>query len=50
MTKDKDWQTKLITAGFEPVSDSNPEKASKYLKDEAARWTPVLKGSGLAMQ
>lgn len=50
VTKDKDWQTKLITAGFEPVSDSNPEKASKYLKDEAARWTPVLKGSGLAMQ
>jgi tripartite-type tricarboxylate transporter receptor subunit TctC len=46
---DKDWQGKLIAAGFEPVADSTPEKAAKYLKDEIARWTPVLKASGMAM-
>ena len=49
VTREKQWQAKLITAGFEPVVDSNPEKASKYLKAEVARWTPVLKDSGLAM-
>ena len=46
---DKEWQAKLITAGFEPVVDSTPEKAAKYLKDEVARWTPVLNASGMAM-
>jgi tripartite-type tricarboxylate transporter receptor subunit TctC len=49
VTSDKDFQAKLITAGFEPVIDSTPEKAAKYLKDEVARWTPVLKASGMAM-
>ncbi|MEW6453487.1 MAG: tripartite tricarboxylate transporter substrate binding protein [Pseudomonadota bacterium] len=49
VTKEKEWQAKLVVAGFEPVSDSDPEKALKYLKAETARWTPVLKDSGLVM-
>jgi tripartite-type tricarboxylate transporter receptor subunit TctC len=49
VTREKEWQAKLVTAGFEPVVDSTPEKASKYLKAEVARWTPVLRDSGLAM-
>jgi tripartite-type tricarboxylate transporter receptor subunit TctC len=45
--KDKGLQTKLVKAGFEPVTDATPEKAAKYIKEEVARWTPVLKASGM---
>jgi tripartite-type tricarboxylate transporter receptor subunit TctC len=44
---DKDFQSKLITQGYEPVVDSDPAKAAKYLKEEQARWAPVLKASGM---
>jgi tripartite-type tricarboxylate transporter receptor subunit TctC len=45
--QDKDYQDKLIAAGFEPVIDSNPERTSAYIKEEIVRWTPVLKASGM---
>jgi tripartite-type tricarboxylate transporter receptor subunit TctC len=41
-------QKKMIVAGFEPVTSSTPESAQKYLNAEVARWTPVLKASGMA--
>lgn len=45
--QDKSLQDKLIAAGFEPVTDSTPEKSAKYLREETARWTPVLTASGM---
>ncbi len=45
--QDKNFQTKLVAAGFEPVTDPTPEKAAKYIKEEIVRWTPVLKTSGM---
>jgi tripartite-type tricarboxylate transporter receptor subunit TctC len=45
--QDKNFQAKLVTAGFEPVADPTPEKAAKYIKEEIVRWTPVLKTSGM---
>ena len=45
--QDKPFQAKLVAAGFEPVIDPSPEKAAKYIKEEYARWTPVLKASGM---
>jgi tripartite-type tricarboxylate transporter receptor subunit TctC len=44
---DKDFQGKLIAQAFEPVQGSNPETARKYMADEVARWTPVLKRAGM---
>lgn len=44
---DKDFQTKLQDAGFEPVVDFGPERTAKYLSEELVRWTPILKESGL---
>ena len=44
---DKDFQAKLIAQAFEPVPDSNPESARKYMAEEVARWTPVLKRAGM---
>jgi tripartite-type tricarboxylate transporter receptor subunit TctC len=45
----KEFQEKLIAQAFEPVMDSDPAKAAKYLEDELLRWTPVLKASGMKM-
>ena len=44
---DKEFQAKLIAQAFEPVPESNPETARKYMADEVARWTPVLKRAGM---
>ena len=44
---EKEFQKKLITAGFEPVTDSGPEQTAKFVREELARWTPLLKASGI---
>ena len=44
---DKEFQGKLIAAGFEPVTDSGPEKTAKFVTEELVRWTPLLKASGI---
>ena len=44
---DKDFQKKLINDGFEPLTDSGPEQAAKFVHDELERWTPLLKASGI---
>jgi tripartite-type tricarboxylate transporter receptor subunit TctC len=46
---DKEFQKRLIQAGFEPVMDSGPEQTAKFVKEELVRWTPLLKASGLEM-
>ena len=46
---DADFQKKLVAAGFEPVTDSGPEKTTKFVADELKRWTPLLKTSGIQM-
>lgn len=40
-------QQKLIAAGFEPVTESGPEQTAKFVQEELARWTPLLKASGI---
>jgi len=44
---DKDLQQVLIANGFEPDLDSSPEKMRRFLEDEIARWTPVIRAIGL---
>ena len=46
---DAEFQKKLIAAGFEPVTDSGPEKTTRFVADELKRWTPLLKTSGIQM-
>ncbi len=43
-----DVQQKLIEDGFEPLTNSGPEQAAKFVRDELVRWTPVLKASGIS--
>jgi len=32
------------------LADSNPEKAARFIRDEIARWTPVVKASGFKIE
>jgi tripartite-type tricarboxylate transporter receptor subunit TctC len=42
-----DVQQKLIEDGFEPLTNSGPEQAAEFVREELVRWTPVLKTSGI---
>lgn len=44
---DKDFVASLVKSGFEPVIDSDPEKARKFVSDELKRWPPILKVAGM---
>lgn len=47
---DRDFQQAFIASGFEPYVDSSPEKARRFVEDEIARWTPIIKGIGLKLE
>ncbi len=42
-----EFQQKLIEDGFEPVLDSGPEEAAQFVREELARWTPVVAAAGI---
>jgi tripartite-type tricarboxylate transporter receptor subunit TctC len=44
---DADFEHRLVESGLEPVSDSSPERAAKFVKDDLVRWAPVVKAAGL---
>jgi len=46
---DPEFQRLLVTSGFAPQVDSGPDRARRFLSDEIARWTPVIKGLGLRL-
>ncbi len=43
---DPGFQEFLRSTGAEPVTDSSPEKAMQFLKDEIAKWTPIIRELG----
>lgn len=44
---DETFQKDLLSAGFEPVLDSNPQRAFQFIKDELAKWGPIVKATGV---
>jgi tripartite-type tricarboxylate transporter receptor subunit TctC len=46
---DPAFQNKLIESGFEPVTDSSPEKAQAFLVEEHDRFMPIIKATGFKM-
>ena len=42
-----EFQDFLRKAGAEPVTDSSPDKTTRFLKSEIARWTPIITEAGL---
>lgn len=47
---DAEFQKKLVSAGFEPVTESGPEQTAAFIREELARWTPLLKASAIKLQ
>jgi tripartite-type tricarboxylate transporter receptor subunit TctC len=39
----------LIEQGLEPYPDSTPEKTRRFVEDDIARWTPVIRAIGLKL-
>ena len=39
---DMDFQKRLTESGFEPMLGFGPDQADLYLKQEIARWTPIV--------
>jgi tripartite-type tricarboxylate transporter receptor subunit TctC len=46
---DRDFRDAFIAAGFEPIADSGPDQARRFVEDELARWTPVIRALGLKL-
>jgi tripartite-type tricarboxylate transporter receptor subunit TctC len=46
----EDYQKSLISSGFEPMLESGPDQAKRYLVEEQARWAPVVKAIDLKVQ
>jgi tripartite-type tricarboxylate transporter receptor subunit TctC len=47
---DPEFQRALVTAGTDPVLDSGPEKTRRFVEEEIARWTPIIKAVGLKVE
>ena len=39
----------LIEQGLEPYADSTPEKTLRFVEEDIARWTPVIRAIGLKL-
>jgi tripartite-type tricarboxylate transporter receptor subunit TctC len=46
---DPQFQQAFIASGFDPYLDSTPEKTRRFVEDEIARWTPIIKAIGLKL-
>lgn len=46
---DADYQKLLLVSGQEPVAEFDPGKTLQFVKDELARWTPIIKSIGLKL-
>jgi hypothetical protein len=40
----------FVASGFEPFTDSSPENARRFVGEETARWTPIIKNIGLKLE
>jgi tripartite-type tricarboxylate transporter receptor subunit TctC len=48
--KDDAFTKPMLDSGFEPLTDSGPDAAAQMVREEVARWTPVIKASGFRME
>jgi tripartite-type tricarboxylate transporter receptor subunit TctC len=48
--QDESFTKPMIDSGFEPLFDSGPDAATQMVREEIARWTPVIKASGFRME
>ena len=46
---DEEYRRVLLASGQEPVAESDPGRTLQFVKDELARWTPIIKSIGLKL-
>ncbi len=46
---DAGFQGQLRKVGAEPVTDSSPEKAARFVQSEIKRWAPIIKRTGFTI-
>ena len=46
---DKEFQKRLILAGFEPVTDSGPEQTAQFIQGGTGALDSAVKASGIKM-
>jgi tripartite-type tricarboxylate transporter receptor subunit TctC len=44
---DAELRKNLMEQGLEPYSDSTPERTRRFVEEDIARWTPVIRSIGL---
>jgi tripartite-type tricarboxylate transporter receptor subunit TctC len=44
---DPEYRRLVLAAGLEPFNDARPEAARRFLQDDIAKWTPLIKSIGL---
>jgi len=47
---DAEFQKALAISGFEPTAASGPEAAERLIRDELARWTPIMKATNFKLE
>jgi tripartite-type tricarboxylate transporter receptor subunit TctC len=47
---DAEFQRTLATSGFEPIAESGPQQAQRLVRDELARWTPIMKSTNFKLE
>ena len=47
--RDEGLQKALTESGLEPTPDSGPEQTRRFIQEEVARWTPIVKAAGLKL-
>ena len=47
---DAEVQSILVASGFEPILNSGPEATRRFITEEIARWTPIMKAAGFKME
>ena len=48
--RDDAFQRDLLSAGFDPVVDSSPLRATQFIRDEFAKWGPIVKATGITAE
>jgi tripartite-type tricarboxylate transporter receptor subunit TctC len=43
---DHGFRERLLAAGYEPYPDLSPEAARRFVREEAAKWTPIVEAAG----
>lgn len=49
IVRDEGFQKAVENLGIEPITDSDPKKAAQLVRDELAKWAPIVKATGVKM-